>query len=59
MFKNLATIVEVFSDRVLSLIGLRPMYNHHTMVGADRQWSQIFLVPRIVHWSQTSRMNIV
>ena len=42
MFKNLATIVEVFGDRVLSLICLRPMYNHHTMVAADRQWSQIF-----------------
>ena len=36
MFKNLATIVEVFGDRVLSLVGLRPMCNHRTMVAAGR-----------------------
>ena len=31
MFKNLATIVEVFGDRVLSLVGLRPMCKHRTL----------------------------
>ena len=36
MFKNLVTIVEVFGDHVLSLIGVKPMHNHHTMVAADR-----------------------
>ena len=36
MFKNLVTIVEVFGDHVLCLIGLKPMYNHHAMVAADR-----------------------
>ena len=40
MFKNLGTIVEVFGDRELSLIGRRPMYNHCTMVAAGRTWSQ-------------------
>ena len=40
---DLATIVEVFGDRVLSLVCLRPMYNHHMMVAADRQRSQIFV----------------
>ena len=42
MFKNLATIVEVFGDRVLSLVGLRPMCNHRTMVAAGRGWSQTY-----------------
>ena len=37
MFKNLATIVEVFGDRVLSLVGLRPMCNHRTMVAAGNR----------------------
>ena len=32
---DLATIVEVFDGRVLWLVCLRPMYNHHTMVAAD------------------------
>ena len=40
MFKNLATIVEVFGDLCCLLIGLRPMYNHHMMVAAGRTWSQ-------------------
>ena len=40
MFKNLATIVEVFGNRGLSLIGRRPMYNHRMMVAAGRMWSQ-------------------
>ena len=36
MFKNLATIVEVFGDHVLPLVGLRPMCNYRTMVAAGR-----------------------
>ena len=46
MFKNLATIVDVFGDRVLSFIGLRPMCNHRTMVAADRRWSQTYVGPQ-------------
>ena len=46
MFKNLATIVEVFGDRVLSLVGLRPMCNHRTMVAAGRGWSQTYFGPQ-------------
>ena len=46
MFKNLATIVEVFGDRVLSLVGLRPMCNHRTMVAAGRGWSQAYFGPQ-------------
>ena len=46
MFKNLATIVEVFGDRVLSLVGLRPMCNHRTMVAAGREWSQTYFGPQ-------------
>ena len=42
MFKNLATIVDVFGDCVLSLIGLRPMCNHRTLVAAGRRWSQAY-----------------
>ena len=38
---DLATIVDVVGDRVLSLVCLRPMYNHHMVVAADRQWSQM------------------
>ena len=30
---------EVFSDRVLSLICLRPIYNHRMMVAAGSTWS--------------------
>ena len=56
MFKNLATIVEVFGDRVLSLVGLRPMCNHRTMVVGGRRH---ILVPRIVHWSPNSSTTIV
>ena len=44
MFKNLATIVEIFGDRVLSLAGLRPMCNHRTRVAAGRRWSQTYFV---------------
>ena len=44
MFKNLATIVDIFGDRVLSLIGPLPMYNHRTMVAFYRTWSQTFCV---------------
>ena len=46
MFKNLATIVEVFGDRVLSLVGRRPMCNHRTMVAASRRWSQTYFGPQ-------------
>ena len=46
MFKNLATIVEVFGDRVLSFVGLRPMCNHHTMVAAGRRWSHTYYGPQ-------------
>ena len=46
MFKNLATIVEVFGDRVLSLAGLRPMCNHRTMVAAGRRWSLTYFGPQ-------------
>ena len=70
MFKNLATIVEVFGDRVLSLVGLRPMCNHRTMVAAGRGWAQTYFGPQdrpsyfrlsptssttIVRWSESGR----
>ena len=38
MLKNMATIVEVFGDLVLSLIGIGLIHNHRTMVAADRTW---------------------
>ena len=48
MFKNLATIVEIFGDRVLFLVhvGPRPMCNHRTMVAAGRRWSQTYFGPQ-------------
>ena len=45
MFRNLASIVEVFGDRV-SLVGLKPMCNHRTMVAAGRRWSQTYFGPQ-------------
>ena len=46
MFKNLAALVEVFGDRVLSLLGLRPMCNHRTMVaaGSARNINKLFIL---------------
>ena len=41
MFKNMATIVEVFGDRVLSLVGLET-----DVVAAGRGWSQTYFGPQ-------------